>query len=116
MIQIGDPYDFAKAVRTRRRALGMTQRELALAAGLGRVSVLRLENEPEKCQLRTALRVAAVLRLNLSVAGSGALNGAGHDAALESAAPRREGALAAFGAEEPAPIEPRIERARFYSN
>lgn len=65
MVAILDPWDFSKTVRERRRALGLTQRELAHAAGLGRVSVLRLENEPEKCQLRTALRVAAVLGLNL---------------------------------------------------
>lgn len=106
MIRIGDPYDFAKAVRTRRRALGMTQRELALAAGLGRVSVLRLENEPEKCQLRTALRVASVLRLNLSVAGASALGAGG-------APPEGRG----DGLEDPGErIEPRIERARLYSD
>ncbi|MEM9725949.1 MAG: helix-turn-helix domain-containing protein [Pseudomonadota bacterium] len=66
MSLIIEPLDFSRTVRARRRALGLTQRELASAAGLGRVSVLRLENEPEKCQLRTALRVASVLGLNLA--------------------------------------------------
>lgn len=103
MIRIGDPYDFAKAVRTRRRALGLTQRELALAAGLGRVSVLRLENEPEKCQLRTALRVASVLKLNLSVTGAG--GGVETEAALFEG---RDG-----GGEM---IEARVEPARLYSD
>lgn len=70
MVPIVDPVDFSRTVRERRRELGLTQRELALAAGLGRVSVLRLENEPEKCQLRTALRVAQVLGLNLAAAPS----------------------------------------------
>lgn len=65
MVPILDPEDFSRTVRERRRALGLTQRELAEAAGLGRVSVLRLENEPDKCQLRTALLVAQVLGLNL---------------------------------------------------
>ena len=68
MVPILDPTDFSRTVRERRKELGLTQRELALASGLGRVSVLRLENEPEKCQLRTALRVAEVLGLNLIAA------------------------------------------------
>ena len=68
MVPILDPTDFSKTVRERRKALGLTQRELALASGVGRVSVLRLENEPEKCQLRTALRIAEVLGLNLLAA------------------------------------------------
>lgn len=68
MVPILDPADFSRMVRERRKALGLTQRELAFASGLGRVSVLRLENEPEKCQLRTALRVAEVLGLNLVAA------------------------------------------------
>lgn len=59
--------DLAAAVRARRRALGLTQKQLALAAGLGRVAVLRLENDPDKCQLQTALRVADILGLDLSV-------------------------------------------------
>ena len=68
MVPILDPTDFSNTVRERRKALGLTQRELALASGVGRVSVLRLENEPEKCQLRTALRIAEVLGLNLLAA------------------------------------------------
>lgn len=67
MIRIRTAEDLSRAVRERRRALGLTQKQLALAAGLGRVSVLRLENEPEKTQLRTALRAADVLRLDLSI-------------------------------------------------
>ncbi len=67
MADIFTPEAFSNAVRARRRALGLTQRELALAAGLGRIAVLRLENEPHKVQLQTALRVARVLRLDLSL-------------------------------------------------
>lgn len=67
MADLFTPEAFSKAVRARRRALGLTQRELALAAGLGRIAVLRLENEPHKVQLQTALRIARVLRLGLSL-------------------------------------------------
>lgn len=66
MQRIRTPEDLSRAVRARRKLLGLTQKELALAAGVGRVSVLRLENEPEKSQLQTALRIAEVLRLDLS--------------------------------------------------
>lgn len=66
MPRIRTPEDLARAVRARRQELGLTQKQLALAAGLGRVSVLRLENEPEKTQLQTALRVADVLKLDLT--------------------------------------------------
>ena len=71
MIRIRTPEDLSRAVRERRRALGLTQKQLALAAGLGRVSVLRLENDPGKTQLRTALRAADVLRLDLVFASAG---------------------------------------------
>lgn len=67
MSDIFTPEAFSKAVRARRKALGLTQRDLALAAGLGRIAVLRLENEPHKVQLQTALRVARVLHLSLSL-------------------------------------------------
>lgn len=52
-------------MRARRKALNLTQRELALAAGLGRIAVMRLENEPHKVHLQTALRVARVLGLRI---------------------------------------------------
>lgn len=67
MVRLTTAMEFSAAVRAKRRALGLTQRDLALAAGLGRVAVLRLENDPEKCQLQTALRVAETLGLRLTV-------------------------------------------------
>lgn len=67
MADLLTPEAFSKAVRARRRELGLTQRELALATGLGRIAVLRLENEPYKVQLQTALRVARMLKLELSL-------------------------------------------------
>ncbi|MCI4665168.1 MAG: helix-turn-helix transcriptional regulator [Neomegalonema sp.] len=67
MMDLLTPEAFSKAVRARRLQMGLTQRELALAAGLGRIAVLRLENEPHKVQLQTALRVARMLQLDLAI-------------------------------------------------
>ena len=90
MTPIRTPFDLARAVRARRKALNLTQKQLALAAGLGRVSVLRLENEPEKCQLRTALRAAEVLQLDLQAVTATAL---GAQTPTQAASPGGYGAL-----------------------
>lgn len=66
---------YAAAIRERRKALKMTQKELALVSGLGRVAVLRLENDPDRCQLQTALAAAEALGLRVTVHDGDGLGG-----------------------------------------
>lgn len=78
-----DAAAFSAAMRERRRALGLTQKEVALVAGLGRVAVLRLENEPDRCQLQTALAAAKALGLRVEL--------------RLGAAPRLDAAVSGYG-------------------
>lgn len=56
---------FGQRVRDRRKALKMTQRELALAIGVGERFVVELEQGKETCQLDKALRAAKAVGLRL---------------------------------------------------
>ena len=53
--------DFGALVRRQRHAKGLTQRELALVAGVGERFVVDLENGKATAQLGKALVLAAVL-------------------------------------------------------
>jgi HTH-type transcriptional regulator/antitoxin HipB len=62
---LSDPAEFGEAVRHRRHVEGLTQEEVALSAGVGLRFVHDLERGKESIELGRAMRVAAVLGLEL---------------------------------------------------
>jgi y4mF family transcriptional regulator len=56
---------FGSLIRSRRKALGMRQDQLALATGVGRRFVIDLEAGKPSCQLGRSLLVAKALGLDL---------------------------------------------------
>ncbi len=54
-------------IQTRRKRLGMTQRDVAEIAGLQRQTISRVEAGNEAVAIATVARVAAVVGLNLEV-------------------------------------------------
>lgn len=65
------PTALGEALRDRRRALGMTQDDLALAIGVNRKVIGQLEGGKESVQLRIALRTARALGLEVGVEARG---------------------------------------------
>ena len=59
-------------VRSRRKAMGMRQDQLALATGVGRRFVIDLEAGKPSCQLGRSLLVAKALGLDLAILASDA--------------------------------------------
>lgn len=57
---------FGSLVRLRRQALGMTQRDLALAVNVGERFIVELENGKPTCQLGKALAVARGVGIRLT--------------------------------------------------
>lgn len=60
-----DADDFGAAIRERRRALDYTQSEIAKVSGVGTMFVSQLERGKPTAELGKALRVAAMLGLNV---------------------------------------------------
>jgi HTH-type transcriptional regulator / antitoxin HipB len=58
MTVIDTPGRFGALIRSRRQALGMTQRDLALAVNVGERFIVELESGKPTCQLGKALAVA----------------------------------------------------------
>ncbi|UEM25128.1 helix-turn-helix domain-containing protein (plasmid) [Skermanella mucosa] len=63
---IDTPGRFGSLVRLRRQALGMTQRDLALAVNVGERFIVDLESGKPTCQLGKALAVAKGLGIRLT--------------------------------------------------
>lgn len=63
---IDTPGRFGSLVRSRRQALGMTQRDLALAVNVGERFIVDLESGKPTCQLGKALAVAKGVGIRLS--------------------------------------------------
>jgi y4mF family transcriptional regulator len=59
--------ELGQAVRRHRRALGLSQRDLALATGVGERFIVDLERGKETCQVGRVLKVLHGLRLALDV-------------------------------------------------
>ncbi len=57
---------FGQLILERRKALGMTQKELALAVNVGERFVVELERGKETCQLARALRIARGVGIRLT--------------------------------------------------
>ncbi|MCK5621213.1 MAG: helix-turn-helix transcriptional regulator [Alphaproteobacteria bacterium] len=77
---IHNAVEFGRAVQRKRKALGMTQRDLALAVGVGERFVVDLEKGKPTCELGRALRVAAGVGFRLIDAASAEDLGATQDA------------------------------------
>lgn len=58
---------YGKALRGRRRLLGLTQEDVAVEAGVGRRFVIELEHGKPGASLEHALRVAALLGLEVDL-------------------------------------------------
>ena len=65
MESIGDAKAFGPLVQQRRKALGLHQKELALAVGVGERMVVDLEAGKETCQLGKALAIARAVGVRL---------------------------------------------------
>ncbi len=63
---IDTPGRFGSLVRSRRRLLGMTQRDLALAVNVGERFIVDLESGKPTCQLGKALAVAKGVGIRLT--------------------------------------------------
>ena len=62
---------YGKALRERRRLLGLTQEDVAIEAGVGRRFVIELERGKPGASLEQALRVAALLGLEVDLVPRG---------------------------------------------
>jgi DNA-binding XRE family transcriptional regulator len=65
-MQITDAELFGKVIRARRKALGVTQQDLANALGVSRRLISEMENATRSTSLDTALAAAADLGLDMS--------------------------------------------------
>jgi HTH-type transcriptional regulator / antitoxin HipB len=63
---IDSPSCFGGLIRSRRQALGMTQRDLALAVNVGERFIVDLESGKPTCQLGKALAVAKGVGIRLT--------------------------------------------------
>jgi HTH-type transcriptional regulator / antitoxin HipB len=72
MDRIDTPGRFGALVRAQRRALGLTQRDVALAVDVGERFIVDLENGKPTCQLGKALAVARSLGIRLTDAADSA--------------------------------------------
>jgi y4mF family transcriptional regulator len=69
MITIDNPADIGNAIRKTRKALGLTQPQLALAAGVGVRFIVELEAGKPTVRLENVLRVVGALGGKLTIEG-----------------------------------------------
>jgi HTH-type transcriptional regulator / antitoxin HipB len=58
----------AKTLKSRRKALKLTQKEAASLVGLLPKTVSALESDPDRCSLESLRKLLAALRLELAIA------------------------------------------------
>lgn len=61
------PKEIAEVVRYCRKQSGLSQKDLALYAGVGKTAIFDIEKGKETVQLNTLLKVLAVLNINLKL-------------------------------------------------
>ena len=66
-MNISTSKDFGTRLREKRKALGVTQKDLAMASGTGLRFIIDLEKGKPSCQIGKALAVAQALGLKLVV-------------------------------------------------
>lgn len=62
---VTSPADLGLAIRTRRKALGMTQEQLAMASGISAATVGAIENGKETARLALVLQLCRDLGIRL---------------------------------------------------
>ena len=70
MVAIDSPQSLGAALRARRKHLGLTQSDLALAAGVGLRFVVELEGGKPSVRLEQVLRVVDALGGSLALTGT----------------------------------------------
>ena len=71
MERIGTVYSFGRAIRSERKAQGLTQTQLAELCGVGLTYISNLENGKETSEMGKAVHVAKMLGLDLLIAKRG---------------------------------------------
>ncbi|MEA5029456.1 MAG: helix-turn-helix domain-containing protein [Sphaerochaeta associata] len=66
---IQTPVQLGSYLRTRRKALGLTQKEAALRIGLLPKTISALENDPLHCSIESLLRLLSALDLEFLLQG-----------------------------------------------
>lgn len=66
---IQTPVQLGSYLRTRRKALGLTQKEAALRIGLLPKTISALENNPHHCSIESLLRLLSALDLEFLLQG-----------------------------------------------
>lgn len=66
-MNISTSKEFGTRLREKRKALGVTQKDLAMASGTGLRFIIDLEKGKPSCQIGKALAVAQALGLKLGV-------------------------------------------------
>jgi HTH-type transcriptional regulator / antitoxin HipB len=69
MVAIKTSTDFGREIRLRRKALGLTQQDLATRCGVGLRFIVELESGKPTCQLGKSLTVALEVGLRLQSQG-----------------------------------------------
>ncbi len=64
-MKIKDTEQLGKAIRQKRKQLGVTQRELAMTCGTGERFIVDLEQGKPTCQVGKVLQVVQALGVNL---------------------------------------------------
>jgi len=64
-MSLANPKTFGERLRQRRKALGVKQRDLAMASGTGLRLIVDLEKGKPTCQIGKALAVAQALGLKI---------------------------------------------------
>jgi y4mF family transcriptional regulator len=78
-MNIQDAKQFGTAVRTRRKAMKITQKDLALTCGTGLRFIIDLEKGKPTTQLEKALRVLQALGLRLQATSLGGVADSKHE-------------------------------------
>ncbi len=66
---IQTPQDIGTAIRKTRKAMGITQKDLALTSGTGLRFIIDLEKGKPTCQLAKVLTVLQTLGINMQLQG-----------------------------------------------
>ncbi|AHE67536.1 helix-turn-helix domain-containing protein [Legionella oakridgensis] len=64
---IHSPYELAMLIRSRRKKLKLTQKEVSDLVGLKQKTISAIENNPENIKISTLFRVLAALETNIKL-------------------------------------------------
>ena len=70
--RVVEAHDLGQAIRRRRKALGLTQEDVAAQVGIARITLSAIENGKETAHLGLVLQVCRDLGLHLTITDPGA--------------------------------------------